>query len=238
MERATAEEQGDEPSRKKGEHTRASPSTLLSWSSATSLSGCGAGGGSGVAAFEESSCAVKLSEAVRSKVTLHLFKWVRPCSLVYLEHFQWKLSVTGLSEGLILLLETTVCEHKCRLFSPEAACEVVEKNKDTGAIWRIGALRGMLKEALSLFVMFHGGLAPKTAAVRLSLFRADLFVGKKLQLTQRGTVQMLTLSKDTALEVESLVQVLDSYGGSLRCHSMIVFQHLLVSTTLSRDDTV
>ncbi|WZZ58760.1 hypothetical protein YC2023_058867 [Brassica napus] len=37
---------------------------------------------------------------------------------------------------------------------------------------------------------------------RLSLFRADLFVGKKLQLTQRGTVQMLTLSKDTALEVQ------------------------------------
>ncbi|KAG5384218.1 hypothetical protein IGI04_035688 [Brassica rapa subsp. trilocularis] len=85
---------------------------------------------------------------------------------------------------------------------------------------------------------FKSGLAPKTAAVRLSLFRADLFVGKKLQLTQRGTVQMLTLSKDTALEVESLVQVLDSYGGSLRCHSMIVFQHFLVSTTLSRDDTV
>uniref|UniRef100_A0A0D2ZQT7 Uncharacterized protein n=1 Tax=Brassica oleracea var. oleracea TaxID=109376 RepID=A0A0D2ZQT7_BRAOL len=98
---------------------------------------------------------------------------------------------------------------------------VVEKNKDTGAIWRIGALRGMLREAHSLFVMFHGsvrallekeptggltraqfGLAPKTAAVRLSLFRADLFVGKKLQLTQRGTVQMLTLSKDTALEVQ------------------------------------
>ncbi|WZZ58761.1 hypothetical protein YC2023_058868 [Brassica napus] len=80
--------------------------------------------------------------------------------------------------------KTTVCEHKCRLFSPEAACEVieaerhshiffeaepdiwmvmrhwqvVEKNKDTGAIWRIGALRGMLREAHSLFVMFHGSV--------------------------------------------------------------------------------
>ncbi|KAL0699538.1 hypothetical protein Bca4012_055660 [Brassica carinata] len=55
-------------SRKKGEqeHTRDSPSTPLSWSGATSLSG-GGGGGSGVAAVEESSCAVKLSEAVRSK---------------------------------------------------------------------------------------------------------------------------------------------------------------------------
>ncbi|KAG2321306.1 hypothetical protein Bca52824_014519 [Brassica carinata] len=57
-------------SRKKGEqeHTRDSPSTPLSWSGATSLSG-GGGGGSGVAAVEESSCAVKLSEAVRSKIS-------------------------------------------------------------------------------------------------------------------------------------------------------------------------
>ncbi|KAF3574704.1 hypothetical protein Bca4012_096632 [Brassica carinata] len=52
----------------KGEHTRASPSTPLSWSGATSLSG-GGGGGSGVAAAEQSSCAVKLSEAVRSKIS-------------------------------------------------------------------------------------------------------------------------------------------------------------------------
>ncbi|KAF8094514.1 hypothetical protein N665_0360s0018 [Sinapis alba] len=55
-------------SRKKGEHTRDSPSTPLSWSGATSLSGGGCGG-SGVAAVEESSCAVKLSEAVRSKIS-------------------------------------------------------------------------------------------------------------------------------------------------------------------------
>lgn len=69
-------------SRKKGELTRASPSTPLSWSGATSLSGGGGGGGSGVAAVEESSCAVKLSEAVRSKVLLgfsflHLKKLLR-----------------------------------------------------------------------------------------------------------------------------------------------------------------
>ncbi|KAJ0253472.1 Uncharacterized protein HA466_0111560 [Hirschfeldia incana] len=57
------------PSRKKGEHTRDSPSTPLSWSGATSLSGGGGGGGSGVAAVEESSCAVKLSVAVRSKIS-------------------------------------------------------------------------------------------------------------------------------------------------------------------------
>uniref|UniRef100_A0A1J3HAL8 Uncharacterized protein n=1 Tax=Noccaea caerulescens TaxID=107243 RepID=A0A1J3HAL8_NOCCA len=59
------------PSRKKGDHTRASPTTPLSWSGATSLSG-GGGGGSGAAAVdgvEESSGAVKLSEAVRSKIS-------------------------------------------------------------------------------------------------------------------------------------------------------------------------
>ncbi|KAG7591826.1 hypothetical protein ISN45_Aa01g008100 [Arabidopsis thaliana x Arabidopsis arenosa] len=61
------------PLRKKGDHdTRASPTTPLSWSGATSFSG-GGGGGSGAAVaadgFEESSGAVKLSEAVRSKIS-------------------------------------------------------------------------------------------------------------------------------------------------------------------------
>lgn len=49
---------------------------------------------------------------------------------------------------------------------------------------------------------------------------------------------MLTLARDTALEVQSLVQVLESCAGNLQCHSMILFQDLLVSTTLSPDDTV
>uniref|UniRef100_M4ED75 CCZ1/INTU/HSP4 first Longin domain-containing protein n=2 Tax=Brassica campestris TaxID=3711 RepID=M4ED75_BRACM len=194
-----------------------------------------------------------------------------------------QLSVTGLSEGLITFT---------RLFSPEAACEVieaerhshvffeaetdiwmvmvVEKNKDTGAIWRIDALRGMLKEVHSLFVMFHGSVRallekePTGGLTRAQLYPfitdylstfqkrsrsedwcCDLFVGKKLQLpnfrettlSERGTVQMLTLARDTALEVQSLVQVLDSCAGNLQCHSMILFQDLLVSTTLSPDDT-
>ncbi|CAF1928100.1 unnamed protein product [Brassica napus] len=111
---------------------------------------------------------------------------------------------------------------------PARHWQVVEKNKDTGAIWRIGALRGMLREAHSLFVMFHGSVRallekePTGGLTRAQLYPfitdylstfqkrsssedcccADLFVGKKLQLTQRGTVQMLTLSKDTALEVQ------------------------------------
>ncbi|XP_009117785.1 vacuolar fusion protein CCZ1 homolog A isoform X2 [Brassica rapa] len=181
-----------------------------------------------------------------------------------------QLSVTGLSEGLITFT---------RLFSPEAACEVieaerhshvffeaetdiwmvmvVEKNKDTGAIWRIDALRGMLKEVHSLFVMFHGSVRallekePTGGLTRAQLYPfitdylSNLFVGKKLQLpnfrettlSERGTVQMLTLARDTALEVQSLVQVLDSCAGNLQCHSMILFQDLLVSTTLSPDDT-
>lgn len=181
-----------------------------------------------------------------------------------------QLSVTGLSEGLITFT---------RLFSPEAACEVieaerhshvffeaetdiwmvmvVEKNKDTGAIWRIDALRGMLKEVHSLFVMFHGSVRallekePTGGLTRAQLYPfitdylSNLFVGKKLQLpnfrettlSERGTVQMLTLARDTALEVQSLVQVLESCAGNLQCHSMILFQDLLVSTTLSPDDT-
>ncbi|CAN7020927.1 hypothetical protein BRARA_F01093 [Brassica rapa] len=59
------------PSIKKGDHTRSSPTTPLSWSGATSLSG-GGGGGSGAPAVdgvEESSGGVKLSEAVRSKIS-------------------------------------------------------------------------------------------------------------------------------------------------------------------------
>ncbi|CAH8382444.1 unnamed protein product [Eruca vesicaria subsp. sativa] len=56
------------PSRKKGEHTRGSPSTPLSWSGATSLSG-GVGVGAAVDGVEESSRAIKLSSAVRSKIS-------------------------------------------------------------------------------------------------------------------------------------------------------------------------
>lgn len=51
---------------KKGDQTRASPTTPLSWSGATSLSG----GATIVEGIEESSAAVKHSEAFRSKVCL------------------------------------------------------------------------------------------------------------------------------------------------------------------------
>ncbi|KAL0723592.1 hypothetical protein Bca4012_038191 [Brassica carinata] len=56
------------PSRKKGDHTRSSPTTPLSWSGATSLSGGGGGAATGDG-VEESSGGVKLSEAFRSKIS-------------------------------------------------------------------------------------------------------------------------------------------------------------------------
>ncbi|KAF2592605.1 hypothetical protein F2Q70_00044361, partial [Brassica cretica] len=184
--------------------------------------------------------------------------------------FSTQLSVIGLSEGLITFT---------RLFSPEAACEVieaerhshvfheaepdiwmvmvVEKNKEIEAIWRVDALQKVLKEVHSLFVMFHGSIRslldkdPSGGLIRSHLYPFitdylnDLSVGKKLQLPsfretlkERGTVQMLTLARDAALEVQSLVGVLDSCAGTLRCHSVILFHDLLVSTTLSPDDTV
>ncbi|CAA7020030.1 unnamed protein product [Microthlaspi erraticum] len=184
--------------------------------------------------------------------------------------FSTQLSVIGLSEGLITFT---------RLFSPEAACEVieaerhshvfyeaepdiwmvmvVEKNKEIEAIWRVDALQRILKEVHSLFVMFHGSIRallekePTGGLTRSHLYPFitdylnDLFVGKKLQLPsfretlkERGTVQMLTLARDAAIEVQSLVGVLDSCAGTVRCHSMILFHDLLVSTTLSPDDTV
>lgn len=184
--------------------------------------------------------------------------------------FSSQLSVIGLSEGLITFT---------RLFSPEAACEVIEaerhshvfyesepdiwivmvieKNKEIEAIWRVDALQKVLKEVHSLFVMFHGSIRslldkePSGGLIRSHLYPFitdylnDLSVGKKLQLPsfretlkERCTVQMLTLARDAALEVQSLVGVLDSCAGTLRCHSLILFHDLLVSTTLSPDDTV
>ncbi|KAG6600861.1 Vacuolar fusion protein CCZ1-like B, partial [Cucurbita argyrosperma subsp. sororia] len=72
----------------------------------------------------------------------------------------------------------------------------------------------------------------------------DFLVGKKLQLPsfvdclkERGTVQMLTIGRDAAIEVQALVRTLDSCIGNASCHSLILFQDLLVSTTLSPDDT-
>nr|XP_025681225.1 vacuolar fusion protein CCZ1 homolog B isoform X3 [Arachis hypogaea] len=197
--------------------------------------------------------------------------------------FSKQLSVVGLSEGLITFT---------RIFSPEAACEVieaerhshifyevepdiwmvmvVEKSNDSEPIWRDDALRKVLKEIHSLFVMFHGTIRtllekePGGGLIRRHLYSfvmdylrackkrppwnnccCDYLVGKKLLLPsfrdclkEQGTVQMLTIGREAAIEVQSLVRVLESSAGNMPCYSLILFQDLLVSTTLSPDDTI
>ncbi|KAM7484719.1 hypothetical protein LguiA_000728 [Lonicera macranthoides] len=184
--------------------------------------------------------------------------------------FSTQLSVIGLSEGLITFT---------RIFSPEAACEVieadmhshvfyeaepdiwmvmvVEKSKDTEAIWRIDALRRVLKEVHSLFIMFNGSIRalldkePGGELARTHLYSfimdylSDFLIGKKIQLPnfrdslkERGTVQMLTVGREAAIEVQSLVKALESCAGSTPCYSLILFQDLLVSSTLPPDDTI
>ncbi|KAK7818834.1 vacuolar fusion protein ccz1 like protein a [Quercus suber] len=159
--------------------------------------------------------------------------------------FSAQLSVIGLSEGLITFT---------RIFSPGAACEVVEKN-ESEAIWRIDALRKVLKEVHSLFLMFHGSIRtliekePAGGLIRSHLYPfimdylSDFLLGKKLQLPsfrdclkERGTVQMLTVSREAAIEVQSLVRMLESFAGNTQFYTLILFQDLLVSTTLSPAD--
>lgn len=180
-----------------------------------------------------------------------------------------QLSVIGLSEGLITFT---------RIFSPDAPCEVIEAEKhshvfyeaepdiwmvlvvekeDSEAIWRLDALRSVLKEVHSLFVMFHGYVRalvdkePSGGLVRTHLycfvmdFLSDFSIGKKLQLPnfrdslkEQGTLQMLTVGREAAIEVQSLVTVLESCMGNTQCYSMTMFQDLLVSTNLSPIDTL
>lgn len=181
-----------------------------------------------------------------------------------------QLSVIGLSEGLVTFT---------RIFSPDAACDVIEaemhshvfyeaepdlwmvmvieKNKESESICRFDALRKVLKEVHSLFVMFHGPVRelvdkePSGGLVRSHLyyfimdFLSDLFIGRKLQLPnfrdslkERGTVQMLTVGREAAIEVQSLVRMLESCAGNTQCYSLVMFQDLLVTTNLSPIDTV
>lgn len=181
-----------------------------------------------------------------------------------------QLSVVGLSEGIITFT---------RIFSPDAACEVieeerhshvfyqaepdiwmvmiVEKNKDNESDWRCDALIDVLKEAHSLFTMFNGSLQalldkqPSGELARSRLYTfindylSDFYVGKKIQvpsfrdcLKERRTVQMLTVSREVAIEVQSLATVIGTSSlGSIACKSLILFQDLLVATTLSPGDT-
>ncbi|CAI0387988.1 unnamed protein product [Linum tenue] len=184
--------------------------------------------------------------------------------------FATQLSVIGLSEGLITFT---------RIFSPDAACEVieaerhshvffeaesdiwmvmvVEKSKESKAACQVDALRKVLKEVHSLFVLFHGtmrsmleketsgGLIRSHLYPFITDYLSDFLIGKKLQLPsfhdclmERGTVQMLTVGREAAIEVQSLVKVLECSAGTTSCYSLVLFQDLLVSTTLSPDDTI
>lgn len=134
---------------------------------------------------------------------------------------------------------------------------VVEKSRESETIWRIDGIRKVLKEVHTLFVMFHGSVRalldkePSGELIRTHLYYFlmdylnDFLVGKKLQLPnfrdslkERGTVQMLTIGREAALEIQSLVRVLESCAENTHCYSMIMYQNLLVSTTLSNDDLV
>ncbi|KAJ0038622.1 hypothetical protein Pint_22457 [Pistacia integerrima] len=188
--------------------------------------------------------------------------------------FSTQLSVIGLSEGLITFT---------RIFSPEAACEVieaerhshvfyeaepdiwmvmvVEKSKELEAIWRIDALRKVLKEVHFLLLMFYGSLRamlekePSGGLIRSHLYPfimdylsvtncqhftsalswipaagADFFVGKKLQLPsfrdclkERGTVQMLTVGREAAIEVQREAEIALENGCQVACQGTGVF---------------
>lgn len=134
---------------------------------------------------------------------------------------------------------------------------VVEKNKEFDEIGRHHALQAVLKEAHCLFTMFYGSIRallekqPNGATARSCLhaffsdYMSDFLVGKKLQmpsfresLIERGTIQMLSMQRETALEVQSLVRLLESsLTGNIVQNSLILFHDLLVSTTLPPGDT-
>ncbi|KDP38150.1 hypothetical protein JCGZ_04793 [Jatropha curcas] len=134
---------------------------------------------------------------------------------------------------------------------------VVEKSVESEATWRIEALREVLKEVHSLFMMFHGSIRaildrePSGGLIRAHLYPfivdylSDFLVGKKLHLPsfrdclmKRRTVQMLTVGREAAIEVQLLVRILESSAGTTPCYSLILFKDLLVSTTVSPDETI
>ncbi|CAH9102144.1 unnamed protein product [Cuscuta epithymum] len=134
---------------------------------------------------------------------------------------------------------------------------VVEKSRELESIRRIDGIQRVLMELHTLFVMFHGSVRalldkePSGELVRTHLYYFlidylnDFLVGKRLQLPnfrdslkERGTVHMLTIGREAALEVQSLVRVLESCAENTNCYSLIMYQDLLVSTTLSKDDLV
>eukprot|EP00250_Pteridium_aquilinum_P012618 c20839_g1_i2 orf=227-1765(+) len=133
---------------------------------------------------------------------------------------------------------------------------VLEKRKEIGELGRTSALQAVLREAHGLFTLFYGSIRalllknPSGDIARGCLhaflpdYLTDFMIGKKLLmpsfqggLQERGTIQMMALECNTALEVQSVVDLLQSWFGSGGiCHTLILFQDLLVSTTLPPED--
>ncbi|XP_057783788.1 vacuolar fusion protein CCZ1 homolog B-like isoform X2 [Salvia miltiorrhiza] len=156
--------------------------------------------------------------------------------------------------------EVIEAEKHCHVFyeaEPDIWMVLVVGKENSEAIWRVDSLRNVLKEVHSLFMMFHGYIRalvdkePSGGLVRSHLyyfimdFLSDFSIGKKLQLPnfrdslkEQGTLQMLTVGREAAIEVQSLVTVLESCVGNTQCYSMTMFQDLLVSTNLSPIDTL
>ncbi|KAF3781470.1 Vacuolar fusion CCZ1-like protein [Nymphaea thermarum] len=134
---------------------------------------------------------------------------------------------------------------------------VLEKSNDLDPVRRTGSLQQLLMEVHSLFVMFFGTLRsllekhPDGAVARSYLYffimdyLSDFLVGKKLQmpsfydcLKERGTVEMLSLSRETAIEIQLLIRLLESSStANGPCTSVVLFHDLMVSSTLSPVDT-
>eukprot|EP00249_Psilotum_nudum_P023872 c29013_g2_i3 orf=630-1703(-) len=141
------------------------------------------------------------------------------------------------------------------LYQPESdiwMVMVVNKGKEDDEVTRDTALQVVLKEAYCLFQMFYGSIRellqqnPDGVVARTCLYAflpdylADFMGAKKLRLSliqeslaERGTIQMFSLERETALEVQSLVNLLEFWfgGGKIR-HTLIIFRDLLVSTTM------
>ncbi|XP_024399642.1 vacuolar fusion protein CCZ1 homolog B [Physcomitrium patens] len=134
---------------------------------------------------------------------------------------------------------------------------VIEKSKEGEEEVRFTALEEMLKEAHDLFVMFFGSIRdllqnhPLGDLARSSLhaffpdYLAEFVVGSKLRLpsiseglTERGMVEPVNLDRDTLLQAQSLVGLLESWfgGGTVR-HTLVLFHNYLVLSTLSAEDT-
>lgn len=99
------------------------------------------------------------------------------------------------------LLRSSILKLRCLLYVPLTVLsfffgKIVEKNKEAEAVWRVGALRNVLKEVHSLFLMFHGSIRsllekePAAGLIRsqLYIFIMDYLSGEFL----RGILTIVT----------------------------------------------